>query len=378
MIKTIRPVLLLLLLCLFLVPAVSQQRGQSASWWLTLEEGKRFFRTGAYGEALRSFEKAREDRNIHFTRLERDLITVLSINQVRRFGDDLGYLEIYIERENLTTAAAVLRELYHYIPRANFRNSSSNALSALGRLKNYPEAEFWIGEVYRAEGEFTIALTQYQRAYNNREQLENQQFESEILYAIAELRRIRREFSEMETILNNIVRADTLWSRESFARVNMLRSMENNGINRFLILFRHNNPAMEKAHRSLGFYFYESGRYDRAAEHLLFAFLIQNTVIIDALIHTRFDYSFSSLPALMNDISSRRDLLAYLDDTEYYKTHYYLANSLFGTGRRNSARELWTFLSRSSVGEWRGRSLSQLANPQLDPITRTIGRPGTP
>ena len=378
MIKPFRSVLFLLLGCFILFPVSAQQRGQYASWWLTLEEGKRFYRAGAYGEALRSFEKAREDRRIHFSRLERDLITVLSITQVRRFGDDLGYLEVYIERENRSAAAAALRELYHYIPRANLRNSSNTALNAFGQLKNYPEADFWIGEVYRSEGEFSIALIQYQRAYDNREQLENSGFETEILYAIADIRRIRREFSEMETVLTSIVRTDTLWSRESFARVNMLRSLENNGVDRFLVLFRHNNPAVERAHRSLGFYYYESGRYDRAVEHLLFAFLIQNTVIIEALIHNRFDYTFTSLPALMNEISRRRDLQAFIDETEYFKTQYYLANSLFGTARRNSSRELWTFLSRNASGEWRARSISQLSNPQLDPIPRTIGRPGAP
>ena len=142
MIKIFRLVLFLLLVFFILIPAAAQQRGQYASWWLTLEEGKRFFRTGAYGEALRSFEKAREDRRIHFSRLERELITVLSITQVRRFGDDLDYLEIYIERENRSAASAALRELYHYIPRANLRNSSNAALNAFGKLKNYPEADF--------------------------------------------------------------------------------------------------------------------------------------------------------------------------------------------------------------------------------------------
>ena len=373
----LRSPLIVLLCCLFLVPAEAQQRRQDP-WWLTLEEGKRFFRTGAYGDALRFFEKARENRKNFFTQMERELINVLSVHEVRRLRDDLGHLEIYIEREFRTRAAEALNELYYRVPKESFRNSSSAALAALGRLKSYPEAEYWIGEVYRMEGEFSIALAQYQKAYNERTLLENQRFSTEILYKIAELRRLRREYTEMERILGDILGTDNFWSRESFNRSNMLRSLENNGINRFLVIFRHNEPSMEKAHRIMGLYYYESGRYDRAVEHLLFAFLIQNSVIIDALIQTQFDYSFTSLSSLLSDIARRRDLLAYIQETEYYKTMYYFANSLHGTARRTVAREIWTFLRDHSDGEWRGRSASQLVNPQLDPVPRTIGRTGTP
>jgi tetratricopeptide (TPR) repeat protein len=368
---------LLVLLCLLsLVPAEAQQR-RLDPWWLTLEEGKRYFRNGAYGDALRFFEQAREDRKNYFAKMERDLITVLSIREVRRFDDDLGLLETYIERNFRTDAANALKELYYRIPKESFDNSSAAALTELGRLKSYPEAEYWIGEVYRVEGELAIALGQYQKAYNERALLENPGFETEILYKIADLRQLRREHTEMLKTLEDILKADTLWSRESFTRANMVRSLENNGINRFLLLFRHNSPAMEKAHRTMGFYYYSNNRHDRAAEHLLFAFLIQNSVIIDALLQSQYDYSFSTLPALFADIARRRDLLAYMDQTEYFKTLYFLANSLYGVSRRTSAREIWVILRDNASGEWQNRAAAQLRNPQLDQIpAQTIGRTG--
>ncbi|GHV86398.1 hypothetical protein AGMMS50230_20060 [Spirochaetia bacterium] len=347
-------------------------------WWLTLEQGKRYFRTGAYGDALRSFENARDSRKNYYAKMERDLVTVLSIHEVRRLGDDLGLVEMYIEKQFRVDAADALKELYYRVPKEQLHNSAKAALAELGKLKSYPEAEYWIGEVYRAEGEYTIALAQYQKAYDERVLLENPEFQREILYKTADLRRVRREYTEMTALLEEILKADTLWSRESFNRSNLLKSLETNGVNRFLLLFRHNEPAMEKAHRILGLYYYSSGRHNRAAEHLLFAFLIQQSVIINSILQSQYDYTFTSLSTLQGDIENRRDLQrtlqAYMTDVEYYRTIYYLANSLHGNNRRLSARELWTFLGDYAPGEWRGRAVSQLRNPQLDSIPDTTVR----
>jgi len=360
--------LLVLLCCLALTPAANSQQRRDDPWWITLEQGKRCFRSGSYGDALLYFEDARESRKNYYAKMERDLITVLSLHTVRRLGDDLALLERYIEREFRVDARDALNELYYRVPKESLQNSSNAALTALGSLKNYPEAEYWLGEVYRMEGEFNIALSQYQKAYDQRSMLENPEFGREILYKIAGIRQLRREYTEMSKIYEEILKTDTLWSRESFNRSNMLRSLETNGVNRFLVLFRHHDPSVEKAHRVMGFYYYNNGRHERSAENLLFAFLIQNTVVIESLLQTQYNYSFSSLSGLMNDIARRRDLLAYLDEVEYFKTMYFLANSLYGINRRTAARDIWVFLRDNTSGEWQGRASSQLANPRMDQI----------
>jgi tetratricopeptide (TPR) repeat protein len=374
MIKTIRPgirapllVGFLLTLYLAALPCWAQQRREDP-WWITMEEGKRSFRSGSYGNALRSFENARENKKNYFTRMEKNLITVLSSHEARKIKDDLNLLEMYIKREYQVSAEDALNELYYRIPKNTFKNSIKDALTALGSLKSYPEAEYWIGEVYRVEGEYGIAIKQYGKALEKRTLLEYEELESEILYKIAGLQQIRRDYVEMEKAYEELLKKDTLWSKESFTRSNLQKSLETNGMNRFLLLFRHNEPSMEKAHRTMGFYYYTNGRHDRAANHLLFAFLIQNSVIIDAVLRSEYDYKFTTIPQLMTDIAKRRDLLAYIDETEYYRTIFYLANSLFGINRNAPARELWTFLANNAQGEWRARAAAQLKSPQLDPI----------
>jgi tetratricopeptide (TPR) repeat protein len=259
----------------------------------------------------------------------------------------------------------------------------------LGKLKSYPEAEYWIGEIYRAEGELSIALKQYQKAYDERERLEIPGFETEILYKMADARRLRQEYNKMEEALTDILKKDSLWGRESFDRSAMMKSLENNGVNRFLVLYRHNNPSVEKAHRTLGMYYYASGRHNKAAEHLLFAFVIQNTLIIETLLEDQYDYSFTSLSALIRDAAGYPELQDFMRETDYFRTLYYLANSYFGIGRNIPAREIWIFL-RDNAGargsgpaalaasEWRDRSINQLSRPVLDRAPDTVGRPGMP
>jgi hypothetical protein len=350
-------------------------------WWLTLEQGKTLFRGGAYGNALLTFEDARRERIAHYTRLEQDLITLLSLPYVRLMEDSLEFVERYIVENHETRAAEALAELYYRVPRDSLKGSVTQALAELDRLKGYPEADFWVAETLREEGELGLALLQYERAWNNRALLEAPGFAIDILYKIADVQRVRQNYNEMERWALQIIEApepygDRLWAgtsenetRAALAmRAAMLRILENDGIDRFLTLYRHRNTGVESAHRLLGFYYYSKGRYPLATEHLLFAFLIQNSLLIDEIIRREYDFDFTNLENLLEFVRVRPELLAFIEETEYYRTIYYLASALYATGRTRPATQLWTFLTRSSdAGEWGSRA-RRSPTPYIEPV----------
>jgi tetratricopeptide (TPR) repeat protein len=343
---------------------------QSSPWWLSLEQGKQYFRNGSYGAALLAFEDARRIRWDRFSRMESDLILALSTPELRRFGDSLDRVEAYSIEYRYDTAAQALRELYFHYPKELLEGSVLRVLEEIDRHKAYPEAEFWLGEAYRAEGELGMALRQYQKAYDERSLLETPGFAVEILYKMVEIHRIRQEYQEMENRALEILRdsdRDALWAGESFARASMARIMENDGISRLLTLYRYNNIQVEKAHRLLGFFYYASNRHNQAAEHLMFVFLIQNTVLIEEVMRRDYDFTFSTLDALMEAMQRRPDLWLFIEETEYFRTLYYLATSLYATGKLLPARQIWTFLSsRPEAREWQARAQSQLLSPFID------------
>jgi len=238
-----------------------------------------------------------------------------------------------------------------------------------------------------------------------RDVLENPGFSTELQYKIAGALGTRQEYNEMERVLLSIIAdSDTLWTNAaaaaaaavsapapvtaapaasvqrqtgaipqvqaeaSFATQAMTRTLENESISRFLTLYRYDNNRVEEAHRLLGFYYAVSGR-PSAQQHLMFSFLIQNSTIIGELIRRQYDFTFTSLAALADDINRIQILSSYAEESEYYKTAYYLAASLYRNGKAQPARELWTFLAaQSQAGEWRGRALAQVRNPRIDPI----------
>ncbi len=340
-------------------------------YWFTMEQGKSFFRNHDYGNALISFEEARRQRTNMYTKMEQDLVAMLSLPDVRRFNDSLSAVESYAADRSIINASKALDELYYRFPKDSFNDSAEAALKALGLLKDYPEAEFWIGEVFRAEGELGVALEQYQRAYDLRNRLEVPDFALEILYRTADLRKIRQEYTLMESAYLEILESDTLWSGSgnSFVKNSMNRILENNGVDQFLRVYRYNNYQVEKAHRELGLYYYSSGRHVKAADHLLFAFLIQNSIIIQNLLDTQFDYRFSGAADVFDQIFVDEPLQEYASNVEYYKVMYYLGASFYGSGNLTVARNFWRLLeNKPEAGEWSTRAESQLASPFIEKI----------
>ena len=386
-------ILVLIILFSFLTPVFAPRllSAQTAiPWWLSLEYGKQRFRSGEYGNALILFEDARRDRRAMYEQLERNFINFLSLNEVRRIGDSLERVERYSYDRYFTAASAALEELYFRVPKENFNNSALAALGAFDKLKNFPEAEYWIGEIFRIQGELTLALSQYQKAYSMRASLENPGFGTSILYKMAGIHGIRQEYNEMERILLSIIaELDTLWSNAgvadanrinanttlsyaqasaSFARTGMTRVLQENGITRLLEMYRYDNGAVEEAHRLLGFYYVVRGRAG-AQPHLMFAFLIQNTIIIEEIRRRKFDFSFTDLSALVEEINRNQLLLTYIDEVEYFKTAYYLGAALLRNGHSSVARSLWSFLaSESQAGEWHNRAVMQLRDPRPEPV----------
>jgi hypothetical protein len=367
---SIKYIVFIFALGVFIFPLQAQQYiNKERHYWYTLETGKKLFREGSYGEALTAFHDARNDRREMYSMMERDLIMLFSLPEVRRMNDSLGLIENYITERRQLNAAAALNELYYRVGRETLHNSAQSALEYLDRLKSYPEADYWIGETYRLMGENDIAARQFNETLLNIDRMENPAFAVEIRYKIAEIEHLRQRYNEMERQLQSILERDTLWMQDdnSFVREAMNRTIDISGVNRFLQMYRYKNGETEKAHRLLGEYFYVSGRHGKAVPHLIFAFLIQNTTIIDEVIAEHFDFKFTNLENLMTALARRNDLKDYMQETNYYKTVYYLAAALYATGKENPSRELWSFLAnRGDSGEWQGRSRAQLRSPFVE------------
>jgi len=365
----------------FLLPLFALLPGIAAAaepgprdWWYELQRGRLLFGRGDYGNALMAFEDARRGRRAAFDQMERDLVDLLSLPSVRRMGDSLEWVDRYARERHFAAAAAALDELYFRVPRERFGNSALAALEAFGGLRYFPEAEMWIGRAFMAGGEPGLALIQFERALSQGAAFGSPALELELLHEIADARRLRGEYRAMEAALRSIVEGSALWDdgagdgwqAGSFVREAMARTLQADGADRFLELYRYGNAHVMRAHRELGFFYAADGRHGRALEHLMFAFLIQNTVVIDELIRRRFDFAFTTLGDLAGEIERDMMLSGYAEEMGYYRVAFYLGNALFGSGHERSARGLWSFVAgRSGAGEWQARAAAQLRSPRI-------------
>ncbi|MDR0639285.1 MAG: hypothetical protein LBG27_10385 [Spirochaetaceae bacterium] len=353
------------------VAAPSAQARENAPYWYKLERGKHLFRSGSYGEALTLFEDARNDRITFYENYRSAVLALISLPEVRAMEDDLDRITAFAQERYYVAANAAFAELFFHVPREELYGKASASLDLFDRLKAYPEAEYWIGEIYRMEGSTLIAIKQYERALSMTGNLADPALETEMLFRLAAFQKINGNYNEMERRLQQLLEHDTLWSEDasSFVRNAMQRTLENEGVDQFLLMYRYKNPVTEKAHRLLAEYFYQSGRHLRAADHYLFAWLTASTTVIEAYQSKLIDdFRFTTLAAVTAALSRRPDITAYMSEVEYYKTAYYLGASLYGAGRESAARNLWAYLAaEENAGEWRGRAQRQLRGPAIDP-----------
>jgi len=376
---------LLLFLCGVLTAAENDQAGSGARggrkfyaakkkerpWWYALEEGKKAFREGDYGRALSYFEDARDTRKKFWERHKKAFVALMTIPEVRRYGDALDRAEKYAEEHSHDEAKLALETLYFNAAPGVLNNSVKAALNCFDLLKACPEAGFWIGEVYRMEGENEIALRQYGKALEGAGPEDAAQRRN-ILYRIAGTNREMQRYNDMEAAYNEILKSDALWNdSENFIRNSMLKTLETDGINTFLIRFRHKNPDTDKAHRELGHFYYMTGRYNLAQIQLMFACLIESTIIIEEVKRGKYDFVFTTLDDLMAELERKKEVRRYIEDSGYFKNLYYLAAALYANGKISPANEIWRFVSaqgEDGAGEWANRSRNQMRSPFMEKL----------
>lgn len=364
-------VFLFSLLCIKNGVAQSSDPSTYAPYWYTLEQGKQLFRGGDYGNALLKFQDAKLQRKELYNSFREKLIQLLSRPDLLPLGDALDKVEGYVALKKIDDGQKILPQLFRILPKEGLKNSCKEALAQLITIQAYPEAEYWIGEVFRVEGELNLAIGQYKLAYSLKELLEVPNFSIQILYRLSDIYVIKKQYLDMENSLTEILKQDALWTdtAKSYMRTIMLRTLEEKGIDSFLTLYRYDNGLMEQAHRQLGMYYYTTGRHPRAVEHLAFAFLIQTTTLIESQKRRQFDYTFTTFKDLLSAVAKKPELTDYAKQVEYYRTLYYLGAALYAVGVQSTAMEVWKNLeTQKEAGEWRDRSISQIKHPHVEAV----------
>ena len=384
--------------CAAILLVVSYAGAAESKVWVEFENGKRLFREKEFGQALNAFRSAASERRIMFDAASRALKAALDSPQAGRSeGSILALVDQYAkeiflasELEEINALAGsslrkkidLLRQrrltdrfrgfldaLYLTLDYRTFDDlgdSLVNLQKAAAALSMYPEAEFWMGRVFQAEGELRLAEIQYSRAWDMREAYEVADDRFTPLYALADLYRTRGDFPRMEEQYLQIVREDSTASdpKNEYLRNAMLNTLTRDGLDKFMSLYRTEGDYAVRAFDALGSFWYESGRQAKAVLYLGLAVNRILTKAIDAVRSEEPSYAYTVLSELLGRISNRRDLEEFARNAELYRLLFTLADALYANGARTSARDLWSVVaSASSSGIWGARAASQLRSP---------------
>ncbi|NCN04613.1 MAG: tetratricopeptide repeat protein [Spirochaetales bacterium] len=243
--------------------------------------------------------------------------------------------------------------------------------AALDKAPSDPLIEVELARAFLQTGDLALTLFHLDRALEKQQGFANPEMVYDVRYFRADLALIEERYWDYEQELLKVVRDDEVFSSTRDTDLNLKRNIQdsvlNRGIDRSLVLYRIPDSFSLDAHRRLGIYYVQSGRYDQALGHLLFAVLKSYTRVIDEYRTRVLDFQFLSLKDLHTRMQGESGLLAFLESVGAYESLYYLGEAIYGFDQSKlpAAQEIWTFLVQTpEASQYHGVSRQQLESPQ--------------
>ncbi len=242
------------------------------------------------------------------------------------------------------------------------------------RFGDIPEVEYWIGRVFEAEGEYSLAELQYELALDRAEFLEVRDDVYDVHYRLASLFFTQKRFSLYVSELRSIMDRDSETRRMSgdlYLDGRLLsKTLAEKGIDKLMELYRIDDRGGLDAYYRLGVYELRTGLVENAAELLTVSTVITFTTILDYLLKRDPEYRFTSFPELLTMALKFRLVADYLNHADAFGQLYALALALRGSGEAPKVElgeQILTVLTGYDAGGfWGQRAKRQLDGPFED------------
>jgi tetratricopeptide (TPR) repeat protein len=233
---------------------------------------------------------------------------------------------------------------------------------ALGSGIDVPEALVGIGTVYQEEGD----------AISRREAFRVPDEFFQALYRLADVYRVQRRYRDYEETLRAVVSEDayhTVPEQRALASA-MGAAVRSKDLDKLLELYRSGIDFSTRAYRELGVFYYESGRYGHAIDHLMIATVKIFTAALEELSRIDPDYRYTGVSRTLDDALAVPVIRNFVLAEDLFRTLYYLGAALYAESRNGSVRSIWALvMNRSEAGLWAAKARRQYASPFIEPVT---------
>ncbi len=205
----------------------------------------------------------------------------------------------------------------------------------LKKSPDNPEAEKWLGYIFEKEGEFDIAVRQYEKALENKKNMIIQEDSFYILYHLADIYHEENNLQDYKIALEKVIEDVPEEQVSPEISVAMIKLIKTKGIDKFFELYRPYAKITLKAHRILGIHYFDRKDYLNALRHLVFAVGEPVRVVITEIVRIDPEYTFvlkkgfSPVENLIQKVMKEKRLSTYLKDVSFYASLLYMGESIF-------------------------------------------------
>jgi hypothetical protein len=347
--------------------------------WLLFQRGVRLFGDRSLGEALLAFKQAIDARSSLFDRASADIAAAVAAKEAGQARGSIStlvallaardlirsdYQDIHAQAAgSLVAEMGLLRERSPSAPLRGLIDATllvveERGLSRLGdslealrkaalNLSHYPEAEFWIGRVYQAEGESRLAELQMLHALDMGASLEVPEDRFAMLEDLAAIYKIQGDLKDYELRLREVADASDLFAgKDQYYRNALERILANQGFDKFMALYRIQESKALDAYSKLG-EFYLEARRPLATLYLAASVNAMLTREIEGLRVDSPSFAYTSLSDLAARIQGDRQLSGFAAEKGLWRDLLLLGEALAAAGNRDTAREIWTVLTKT-------------------------------
>jgi tetratricopeptide (TPR) repeat protein len=248
------------------------------------------------------------------------------------------------------------------------------------RTRDFPEAEYYLGRIFENEGEFSLALKQYERAEEFSENLFVPSFTNEITLKKAAIYKKLKKYNLYQEMLEKLIKK--LAEEKEITRYMSLlpEKLLKSGLDELFYYYRINGDELIHPSGELGVYFYQLSQDNNAIRYLTPSVIIIMTKVSSVLKNYDPAYTYKNLTKFITDAENFSDTAAYISDSQFYKYFFHLSLSLHNTGKTDETYRLLKIICDSSYsGKYRDlsdRIIRNRKNPSyIEKVKKTLQLP---
>ena len=322
------------------------QRGNEA--WRMLKKAQDSYEANDFASAVQFADLAKEIRKQDAEWQTYILEETLKKSKVRHAGDEIDRVLLVLKDGDMDEAVRIVEAHLEKYGEAFFGGSYSRLIDFIPFFAEYPEADFFLGRIYKIEGEYEIALDYLKNAYAHSASLHVPMEKYDLLYELAEISYDSGDEDGYEKYLLAVALDDEFFMDSSYVQ-SLARIVDSNtkgSVEKFFLLYRYENDVALKTFMELTRFYMNKGLSEKALNCSSFASILIVSKLEGILKERLNDFQYESFTSLIEICSQFEDIVDWGNKNRVWELFCDFADAAASSGKTAFATELFGMLSQ--------------------------------